>query len=156
MGAILKPDKKRRWSKLQKALYNIVDPDMKFEIHCSVFWKRSCWLSKKNRGKEYVPRFWITLKKEIIWDFPAMFLEHETLCRCGFCSTIKNSYDFSGNYTWVAETIRAYLDTPKEQLLTASFEDDKYGFVDIIRAVDRRIGQERRKPYIENMRRAKI
>ena len=118
-----------------------------------MFWTRSCWLSKNNRGKEYVPRFWITLGKDIVWDFPVMFLEHETLCTCGHCSTIRNAYAFSGNYTWVAETIRAYLDTPKEQLLTASFEDDKYGFTDILRAVDRRIGQEKRKPYVENMRR---
>ena len=141
-----------RWSKLQKALYNIADPDMKFQMQCSVFKTRSSWMAKKGRGAPYVPRYWVTLGKDIVWDFPAMFLNYEAIPRLNIEPyTIKETYGWDDNYTWIAETIRAYIDTPKEQLLTVKFDRDKYGFVDVLRAVDRRIGKEKRKPYIEKM-----
>ena len=143
-----------RWSKLQKALYNVVDPGMEFQIHCSVFKTRTSWYGK---GRESVPRFWITIGKDVVWDFPAMFLEHESLMRWGDCRpelTIRKSYYHYGNYTWISETIRAYIDTPKADLLTAKFEKDEYGLADVLRAVDRRIGKEKRKPYIGNIRKS--
>jgi len=37
-------------------------------------------------------------------------------------------------------------------LLTVEFENDKYGFVDVLRAVDRRIGNEKRKTYIDKLK----
>ena len=141
----------RKWSKLQKALYNIVDPDIKFQIHCSVFWTNSSWVTKTGKGRPSVPRYWITIGKEIVWDFPNMFLEHEPLCQCG-CKSIKESYYYNDNYTWIPETIRAYIDTPKEDLLITKFENDIFGFVDVLRAVDRRIGKDKRKQYMEKIK----
>jgi hypothetical protein len=137
-----------KWSKLQKALYNIVDPNVNFQIKCSVFKTSTSWYGY---GRPYVPRFWVTIEKDIVWDFPTMFMECESQLPGGRWSTIAKSYGFPKNYTWVAETIRAYINTPREQLLTVNFENDKYGFTDILRAVDRRIALEKRKPYIEKM-----
>jgi len=154
-------NKAGKWSKLQKALYNIVDPDMKFQMQCSVFWTRSSWMAKKGKGREFVPRYLITIGKNIVWDFPNMFINNDSQIDMNHTYTkvvkpnkpfsIKDTYGWSENYTWIAETIRAYIDTPKDQLLTIQFEKDKYGLVDVLRAVDRRIGKEKRKPYIEQI-----
>ena len=151
----------RKWSKLQKALYNIVAPDIKFQIHCSVFKTHSLRCgSGKSKMREMSPRYWITIDKNIVWDFPEQFLECEAIAKTDIIMkgsgrkpfSIKDTYFWSENYTWVAETIRAYIDTPKNQLLTAEFEKDKYGFVDVLRAVDRRIGNEKRKPYVDKLK----
>jgi len=142
----------RKWSKLQKALYNIVDSDMNFQIQCSVFKTNTSWYGK---GRAYVPRFWITIDKNIVWDFPNMFLNSESLrekqsVSNGFFA-IREVYGASDNYTWVSDVIRKYINTPKERLLAIEFENDKYGLANILKAVDRRIGMEKRKNYIENL-----
>jgi len=84
-----------------------------------------------------------------------MFLNHETLCRCSHCeahpSSIRDTYYYIGNYDWITDTIRIYIDLPRASLLTAEFEQDKFGLADILRAVDRRIGNDKRAPYIEKM-----
>lgn len=59
----------RRWSKLQKALYNIIDPKVKLQIHCVAYPMRS----KTGYANNNVPRYWITIEKEIIWDYPKIF-----------------------------------------------------------------------------------
>ena len=135
------------WSKLQKQLYNIIDPTANFEIHCSVFKTKSAWTAGQRSGvsnkKEAVPRYWITVDKQIIWDFPAMFLDEYGL---GYCDgeTIRTYYMDSENYTWIADVIRGYIDTPKAELLTVMFEKDKFGLVDVFRKYDRRISKNKR------------
>jgi len=104
-----------------------------------------------SKGRETIPRYWITIGKDVVWDFPGMFLSDEASPDYIDRWTVKQTYHYRDNYTWIAETIRAYIDTPREQLLTVAFENDKYGLVDVFRAVDRRIGKERRTPYIEKI-----
>lgn len=125
------------WSKLQKQLYLIIDKDSGFQIHCSVLKTKSAWVAGLDKhgiskARESIPRFWITVGKDkkIIWDYPKDYAED-----------IKYSYFHWDNYTWVAETIRYYLNTPKEKLLTDTYERDKYGLTDILRKYDRRISK---------------
>ena len=61
----------RRWSKLQKELYLIIDPNIDFQIHCSVYRMQS------RMGSTDLPRYWITLNKEIIFDYPCQFVNAE-------------------------------------------------------------------------------
>lgn len=61
----------RRWSKLQKELYLMIDPSIDFQLHCSVYPMRS------QRGSTDLPRYWITLNKEIIFDYPKQFVDYD-------------------------------------------------------------------------------
>ena len=51
-----------------------------------------------------------------------------------------------GTYNTVAseisEVIKEYIDTPRETLLSRIFERDKWGVIDMFRAVDRRLGRK--------------
>lgn len=147
---------KMMWSKLQKQLYNIIDKDSKFQIHCSVYKTKSAWNAGQRSGiskkKEIIPRYWITVgdNKEIVWDFPNNYLDRESMVKDPYWdtdkypNTIDETYFWDVNYTWVAETIREYLDTPKDQLLTKEFEKDKYGLINVLRKYDRRISKVKR------------
>lgn len=53
---------RHRWSKLQTALYRIIDPKVGFQIHCVAYPMRS----KTGYADSTVPRYWITIRKEII------------------------------------------------------------------------------------------
>ena len=145
------------WSKLQKQLYLIIDKESKFQMHCSIYKTKSAWNAGQRNGiskrKEAIPRYWITVgdKKEIIWDFPSNFLNEQSLIENPYWNTekypntIKETYFWDTNYKWIAECIRYYLNTPKEKLLTDTYEKDKYGLTNVLRKYDKRISKERRK-----------
>lgn len=144
------------WSKLQKQLYLIIDKDSDFQIHCSVYKTKSAWTAGQingiSKGREMIPRYWITVGKDknIIWDFPNNYLYNESqvntkyldLTKCE--NNINNTYFWSENYTWVAETIRYYLNTPTNKLLVQKYYKDKYGLTEILRKYDRRISKQKR------------
>lgn len=124
------------WSKLQKQLYLIIDKDSKFQMHCSVLKTKSAWTAGQDKNgisksREMIPRYWIKVDDKIIWDFPTDYIED-----------IKDNYFHWDNYTWVAETIRYYLDTPKDKLFTDTYIKDKYGLTDVLRKYDRRISKK--------------
>lgn len=58
----------KRWSKLQKELYNLIAPELDFQIHCRAYRMDS------QSGSTDLPRYWITLGKETIWDYPGQFV----------------------------------------------------------------------------------
>lgn len=51
---------RHRWSKLQTALYQIIDPNIKFQIHCVAYPMRS----KTGYANDDMPRYWITIGKK--------------------------------------------------------------------------------------------
>ena len=55
----------KRWSKLQKRLYNLMDPSVKFQIHCVLYEANS-----KGHYRDCLPRYFITVDKDIIFDYP--------------------------------------------------------------------------------------
>lgn len=59
----------KKWSKLQKELYLIIDPKIDFQIHCVVYPMRG------DRATSPCPRYWITIGKEIIFDYPKEFTD---------------------------------------------------------------------------------
>ena len=133
------------WSKLQKQLYKIMDPTVNFQMHCSVFKTKSAWNAGQKAGKkkkkESIPHYWITVNKEIIWDYPNMFLDKESQ---NDDFTIKDTYFFYNNYTWVSEVIRDYINVPREKIETYIDERDKYGLIDTLRKYDKRISKNKR------------
>lgn len=110
----------KRWSKLQKQLYLVIDDSINFQIHCSVYRMGS------QHGGADLPRYWITLGKEIVFDYPKV-------------STDKQDYPYVNEIPDISDLFRQYLDTPREQLLEKTFESDKYGVTNLLKCADRRI-----------------
>ena len=125
----------RRWSKIQRELYKIVSEDINFQIHCAVYPMNS------ERGSTDLPRYWITLDKEIIFDYPKQFATGDGMVRnlTGF----EAGYPYTTDISDITDLIREYIDTPKEELLTKIFNRDFWGLINILRAADRRIGMRR-------------
>jgi len=138
----------RPWSKLQKQIYNLIDPNINLQIHCVAY----------PIGKNNAARWWITLDKEIIWDFPKDFLsELEPVfpVPAPFTDpsewsksrlTVGDCYPYSVPH--ISGLIRTYIDTPKDILLERKFKiKDDYGLANILKAADRRIGREKLKIF---------
>jgi hypothetical protein len=124
---------KHPWSKLQKQLYLLFDPEIDLQIHCSVVRMES------RRGRTDLPRYWITLDGEILWDYPGHFVVPGGTGRTD--GSFVKGYPYSTDIAAISQLIREYIDTPSEDLLTRRFESDHWGLVNIFRAADRRIGR---------------
>ena len=115
------------WSKLQKSLYLIVSDKADFQIHCSVY------RMKSQRGSTDLPRYWITIGKEIIFDYPKQFINSEE----------NKNYPYETQISDISDCIREYIDCPVHLLLENQFENDLWGLTDILKAVDKRFGKDK-------------
>ena len=120
------------WSKLQKQVYNLISEDLHFQIHCAAYPMRSMW-----HGSTDLPRYWITLGKEIIWDYPKDFIKAKDADEDGG----EYPYPYCNDASEISQLLREYIDTPKEELITKTFEEDKWGLTAIFKAADRRTGK---------------
>jgi hypothetical protein len=141
-----KGSKRRPWSALQRDLYGLFSPDIDIQFHAAAYRMNS------QRGHTDLPRYWITLGKEIIWDYPKDFKNKPTedahdLFENGYVHglLLKDMYPHGGENPTVSDVIREYIETPGAELLTKSFQNDKWGLTDILRSADRRIGKRRLK-----------
>ncbi len=120
----------KRWSKLQSRLYNLMDPEIDFQIHCALY--------EMNSNDGYhgckLPRYFIAIGKEIVFDYPKNF---DTTKKYGF-----NSYPWDTDISEISNMIEEYIQCPELELLN-DFENDKWGITDILRVCDRRIGKRR-------------
>lgn len=121
----------RPWSKLQKQLYNIITDKIDLQIHCVVYSMNS------NYGNTGLPRYFITLDKEIIWDYPADFIKDKTLNK----NTI--NYPYNSDVPEISNLIEEYVNTGSAELADKVFENDRWGLTDILKSADRRIGKRR-------------
>ena len=120
----------RRWSSLQRQIYQIVAPAIDLQIHCRVYRMQS------QRGSAGLPRYWITLGQEIIWDYPKKFVETP---RHASRKPIHH-YPYCTDIPAISALLREYIDTPAKDLLDKTFASDQWGLANILRAADRRIG----------------
>lgn len=120
----------RRWSKLQSRLYNLIEPSVNFQIHCALYEMNS------NDGYHSLklPRYFITINKEIIFDYPKDF---DTTKRYGH-----NSYPWDTDISNISDVIEEYIQRPYDKIMD-KFENDKWGITDILRVCDRRLGKRR-------------
>ena len=126
-----KNNRMKRWSNLQKQLYLILDNKINLQIHCSVYRMNS------QRGSTNLPRYWITLNREIIFDYPKI-------------SVSKEDYPYTTEISDISELLRGYLDSPKEQILAKNFGNDKYGITNLLKAADTRISINKLEQYFQN------
>lgn len=124
-----------RWSKLQKELYLIMTDQIDIQVHCAVYRMDSEY------GRTNLPRYWITLDQEIIWDYPKQFVTHDGGVRnlTGFVA----GYPYNTDISNISKLIREYIETPKNELMSKVFEHDHWGLINMLRCADRRIGKRR-------------
>ena len=115
----------RRWSKLQKQIYNLIDSRLDFQLHCRSYRMNS------QRGSTELPRYWIQIGGEMIWDYPRQFSSGLTY------------YPYQNDISAISDLLREYIDMPIVRLLDARFENDRWGLTDILKACDRRISPNR-------------
>jgi hypothetical protein len=115
----------RRWSKLQKQIYNLPPPRLGLQIHCAAYPMRS------QCGSTDLGTYWVTLGGEIIWDYPKNF------------AWAKPKYPYVTDITAISELLREYIDTPVEALPRKRFEKDLWGLIAILKAADRRLDREK-------------
>lgn len=134
----------KRWSSLQRELYKIIDEQINFQIHLSKYRMQSQY------GSTDLPRYWITLDNEIIFDYPKQFVGEsngETTLRNGNITRNLNGeiahYPYQTDISEISNLIREYIDTPKEEVFTNHFENDYWGLINILKAADKRIGRRR-------------
>ncbi len=141
-----------RWSKLQKELYLIIDKKINFKINCSVYRMQS------ERGSTNLPRYFIMLDKEIIFDYPKQFLSQPIPLEIkrqylldNAKSSVKECYPHYTEVSDISDLFREYIDTPVDLLLTKKFKNDRWGLTDILKASDRRIGLRRLNNLLESI-----
>lgn len=101
----------RPWSKLQREIYDLLTPTINLQIHCTRYPMRS-----QNGGSTDLPRYWITLDKNVIWDYPKDFIAGNGGVRNFHGETCW--YPYLTDICSISDLLREYIDTPKAELLT--------------------------------------
>ena len=129
----------KRWSKLAKRLYELVDESIDFKLHCTVYRMQS------RRGSTDLPRYFITLAGEIIFDYPKDFALKDgrikSLAQGG--APLAKFYPYDSGISGIGELISEYIDTPKDELFKKHFDADEWGLANILKAADKSIGKRR-------------
>ena len=128
----------KRWSSLQRELYMLIDERADFQIHLSRYRMDS------QHGSTDLPRYWITVGGEIVFDYPKDFTDSEN--RGNAVKDLNGRvsyYPYETDISDISRFIREYIDTPKDELFSKRFESDCWGLADIFRAADKRIGKRR-------------
>ncbi|WP_445356219.1 hypothetical protein ACJJI5_10420 [Microbulbifer sp. EKSA008] len=120
------------WSKLQREFYLLRAEGLKFQLQCRSYRMDS------QMGSTNCPRYWITLGKEIIWDYPKDFVGKTHPDR-----KPTEWYPYGTDIPDISNLIREYIDTPKDEIIKKVFENDCWGLINILRAADKRIGTRR-------------
>lgn len=120
----------KRWSKLQHELRALFVPGLRLDIQCRVYRMAS------GLGQTDLPRYWISLARQTIWDYPKDFPESG------------KDYPYVTDISTISELLRLYIETPRSHLLHRVFADDRWGITDIVKVADRRLGLRR----LEGMR----
>ena len=90
--------KTKPFSKLKKQIDNLFDPSLGIEFCCNSFPMRS------SRGDNSIPRFYLKMGKEIIWDYPKQFAVKDI------------NYGWWAGNNGISELVRDYIDTPASEL----------------------------------------
>lgn len=136
----------KRWSKLQREIYNLLDESINIQIHCGVYRMNS------QRGSTDLPRYWITLDEDVLFDYPKQFLDKRLSDygrnrRRPEYQTVEKMYPYITDVSTISNIIRDYIDTPLTSLVSCRFEHDEWGITDILKAADRRIGKNKLLEY---------
>lgn len=117
------------WSQIQRKLYDLIDPNLKLQVHCAVYpgGGRTCLNG--------IPRFWVKLGGEVIFDclHDYMFMWQDKNFDIG-------NLPLEDDIAWCCGIVIRYFQAPVDCLMTLH---DRFGLTDILLAADRRIGKRR-------------
>jgi hypothetical protein len=143
----------RPWSKLQKEIYNLLlTKELDLQIHTTTYPVRE---GRKGKGeKKGMPRYWISLDKNIVWDWPTMFKEDfDYYLLYGWIRDEDNKLiKYSKGGTVFSGILEEYVHTPKDELRTKIFDADRWGFTEILKASDRRFGKKTLETFKEEFK----
>ena len=111
----------KRWSRLQREIEKLFSSELELRIQCRVYRMAS------QSGSTDLPRYWLTLGREVIWDYP----------KDANGRTV--NYPYVTDISDISEFLRAYIDTPVECLL--DLPADPWSLGEILLAADRRVGK---------------
>lgn len=109
----------KKWSKLKRDLENLMDPNLKFKIYANAY-------ENGDRTGQPLCRFWITIKGQIVWDYPRDFM------------SIENASTYYTNN--ISQHLRDYINTPINKVLEVT---DKYNLYKLLYTCDRRVGKRK-------------
>lgn len=112
------------WSKLQREVGKLFAEGLQLQ-----FQSRAYRMATAGGGAD-LPRYWCTLGKDVIWNYPRDIGGNATY------------YSYDSDVSSLSSLLREYIDTPADQLLSFAFAD-RWQIVDILLAADRRIGKHR-------------
>ena len=141
--------KKRPFSKLKKRIESLFDEKLDMKFCCVSYPVHGQWGQHNS-----IPRFYLKLGKEIIWDFPKDF-------------EIKDlPFYYWAESNGITNLIREYIDTPASELLKKNFECETidfssflnseehsgnyciyYKITPLFKAADRRLGKDKLKEW---------
>ena len=130
----------RRFSKLKKRIEVLFSPDINLTVRCT------CYGYIGWAGYRELPRLWITLDKEIIFDFIKDFTDVQIPSLVHYVNNLTKMVDFPVTHYDISKInnlIQEYIETPADILLDHVFANDYFGLTDIFKAADRRIGKNR-------------
>ena len=117
------------WSQIQRKLYDLIDPNLKLQVHCAVDpgGGRTCLNG--------IPRFWVKLGGEVIFDclHDYIFMWQDKNFDIG-------NLPLEDDIAWCCGIVIRYFQAPVDCLMTLH---DRFGLTDILLAADRRIGKRR-------------
>ena len=93
------------FSKLKKQIENLFDPVLNMEFCCSAYPMRS----KTGNAHNSIPRFYLKMGKQIIWDYPKDFEAKDI------------HYAEWADNNGISALVREYIDTPINELLDKEF-----------------------------------
>ena len=94
---------------------------------------------QSRRGSTDLPRYFITLAGEIIFDYPKDFALKSGGVKSLAQGALTKIYPYGNDISDIGE----YIDTPKEELFAKHFDADEWGLANILKAADKRIGKRR-------------
>ena len=105
---------------------------------------------QSRRGSTDLPRYFITLAGEIIFDYPKDFALKSGGVKSLAQGALTKIYPYGNDISDIGELIREYIDTPKEELFAKHFDADEWRLANILKAADKRIGKRRLRILAKN------
>lgn len=122
----------RRWSKLQRRIHAIFDPNICLQFHCAIY-------RIPGHVDSVCPRYFLMLNGEIIWDWPRDYIDD--------ISYEEMHLVYRESASKISDSIADYLNSGREAILSLR---DNWGIWDIFRSADRRIGRKQWDDLLED------
>lgn len=130
------------WSKRKKRITALWDERLmkSLNIHANAYTHHN------NHSSYELPRFWVLIDKDIIWDFPGQFLQpwppgSGSPPTAASLRLPQIAY-FNSREAFASIILDDYVNRPVAELFEP-LENDQWELGDILRAADRRLGKKR-------------